>query len=294
MGCAMVVRHVNSQHAASGAYFYQSLSRYSLWRYLPIFPQLAQWAASRRDLFSLEFCNRLGSLHSTTKPHPLKHTIAVVEHVFQRSFSEVFESFDPTPIGSGAIAQVYRAVIRPHLLPPSFIGQQPLHTTGAEAAKIPLPPVSTAAAEENDPATIPPAVVAVKVLHPNVGDMIRRDLAIMGFFANVLTLIPGVQWLSLDQEVAVFGEMMNEQLDLRHEADNLDQFEKNFKHRRAAVSFPKPLMEYTNHDLLVEEFQYAVPLGAFLRQGGGPYDRAIGTMGLDAFLVRVGTLSPAL
>ena len=250
------------------------------------YSQLAQWAASRRDLFTLEFCNRLGSLHSTTTPHSLNHTIAVVERVFQRSFTDVFESFDPTPIGSGAIAQVYRAVIRPDLLPPSFMDKHPFHTTRAEAAQIPLPPASSAATNGENPETIPPTVVAVKVLHPNVGDMIRRDLAIMRFFANVLNLIPDVHWLSLDQEVAVFGEMMNEQLDLRHEADNLDQFERNFKHRRAAVSFPKPLLEYTNHDLLVEEFQYAVPLSAFLRQGGGPYDRAIGTMGLDAFLVR--------
>lgn len=205
-----------------------------------------------------------------------------MENVFQRSFTDVFESFDPTPIGSGAIAQVYRAVIRPHLLPPSFKDKHPLHTTRAEAAKIPLPPRSS---NSDNPLELPPAVVAVKVLHPHVGDMIRRDLAIMGFFASMLSLIPGVQWLSLKEEVAVFGEMMNEQLDLRHEADNLDRFEKNFKNRRAAVSFPKPLMKYTSNDLLVEEFQYAVPLGAFLRQGGGPFHRPIGTMGLDAFLV---------
>lgn len=65
------------------------------------------------------------------------------------------------------------------------------------------------------------------------------------------------------------------------------RFEENFKHRRAAVSFPRPLMDYTRHDLLIEEYQYAVPLNAFLRYGGGPFDRNIGTMGLDAFLVRL-------
>ncbi|KIM24111.1 hypothetical protein M408DRAFT_332002 [Serendipita vermifera MAFF 305830] len=282
----LFVGKAEPEHGGEGwgaLWWYDRLTR-SMQRAGPTFIKLAQWAASRRDLFSLEFCSRLGSLHSTTEPHSLGYTIAVVEKVFRRSFTDVFESFDPTPIGSGAIAQVYRAVIRPHLLPPSFKDDHPLHTTRAEAAKIPLPPLSQASSEGADPVELPPTVVAVKVLHPHVGDMIRRDLAIMTFFARMLSLIPGVQWLSLDQEVAVFGEMMNEQLDLRHEADNLDRFIKNFQKRRAAVSFPKPLMEYTSHDLLVEEFQYAVPLGAFLRNGAGPYNRPIGTIGLDAFL----------
>lgn len=107
----------------------------------------------------------------------------------------------------------------------------------------------------------------------------------MSFFARALSLFPDMQWLSLAEEVRVFGNMMNEQLDLRHEARNLDKFENNFKHRRAAVSFPRPLDSYTSHDLLVEEFQYAVPLNGFLAYGGGPFDRAIGTTGLNAFLV---------
>jgi aarF domain-containing kinase len=206
----------------------------------------------------------------------MRHTIAVVENVFSRPFSEVFETFDPEPIGSGAIAQVYKATLRPNLLSPSYLSEKRVVSQTIPVSLSPTPPPSS---------LTPTAAVAVKVLHPHVGDMIRRDVAIMGFFARVLNLLPGVQWLSLEQEVKVFGEMMNEQLDLRHEARNLHRFEENFKHRRSAVSFPRPLEEYTSHDLLVEEFQHAVPLHAFLRYGGGPYDRTMGTMGLDAFLV---------
>jgi aarF domain-containing kinase len=216
-------------------------------------------------------------LHSTTKPHSFNHTVSVIEHVFARPFIEVFESFDPEPIGSGAIAQVYRAKLRPNILPPSYLSEK------RSSPNIPMP----LSPNPPLPNPIPTAVVAVKILHPHVGDMIRRDLAIMKFFASALSLFPGVQWLSLDQEVQVFGTMMNEQLDLRHEARNLSRFEENFKHRHAAVSFPRPLMDYTRHDLLIEEYQYAVPLNTFLRYGGGPFDRTIGTTGLDAFLVRL-------
>lgn len=68
--------------------------------------QLAQWAASRADLFPTLLCDRLGSLHSSGKPHSLYHTKRVIEGIFQRPFDDVFEEFEETPIGCGAIAQV--------------------------------------------------------------------------------------------------------------------------------------------------------------------------------------------
>ena len=68
--------------------------------------KLGQWAASRADLFPTLLCDRMGSLHSRGKAHPFSHTRRVVEHVFQRPFDEVFEEFEITPIGTGAIAQV--------------------------------------------------------------------------------------------------------------------------------------------------------------------------------------------
>ena len=68
--------------------------------------QLAQWAASRADLFPALLCERMGALHSRGKAHSLAHTKNVIEQVFQRPFEDVFEQFDETPIGTGAIAQV--------------------------------------------------------------------------------------------------------------------------------------------------------------------------------------------
>lgn len=129
-------------------------------------------------------------------------------------------------------------------------------------------------------------MVAIKVLHPRVEKMISRDLAIMGFFAGLITLLPGMEWLSLKEEVEVFGRMMYEQLDFRNEAENLDLFEKNFAHRRLPVSFPRPLTTWSTRDILIEEYQTALPLELFLKNGGGPYDRQLAEIGLDAFLVR--------
>jgi aarF domain-containing kinase len=107
----------------------------------------------------------------------------------------------------------------------------------------------------------------------------------MKFFAHLITLFPGMQWLSVPEEVEVFGQMMSRQLDLRHEAENLLTFENNFAHRQVPVTFPRPLKVWSTKDLLVEEYENALPLEAFLKNGGGPYDDQVATVGLDAFLV---------
>ena len=117
--------------------------------------------------------------------------------------------------------------------------------------------------------------------------MISRDLSIMAFFAGCISLLPGMQWISLPQEVEVFGSLMSRQLDLRHEANNLETFERNFAHRRVPVTFPRPLKLWSTRDLLIEEYENAISLEYFLTNGAGPFNEQLATVGLDAFLVTV-------
>ncbi|PCH33988.1 ABC1-domain-containing protein [Wolfiporia cocos MD-104 SS10] len=239
----------------------------------PTFTKLAQWAASRADLFPSLLCERLGALHSRGKAHAFAHTKRVIEYVFQRPFDEVFEEFDETPIGTGAIAQVYKGTLKQDLIPPS-------HLTPKRHRKKVLP----SALRQEPPPSVPTAAVAIKILHPHVSKLIARDLAIMAFFARAITLLPGMQWISLPEEVAVFGRMMHEQLDLRVEAANLEVFEKNFAGRKLPVTFPRPLRMWSTKDVLVEEYQNALPLELFMKNGGGPYNDLLAEVGLDTFL----------
>jgi aarF domain-containing kinase len=140
--------------------------------------------------------------------------------------------------------------------------------------------------DDHIPPAVPSSTLAIKVLHPRVTKTINRDLKIMSLFANALNWIPGVEWLSFPEEVDAFGRMMTSQVDLRNEGQNLLAFERNFQHR-PSISFPRPLVDYTSHDVLVEEYADAVPLHSFLNQTGGPYDDEIANIGLDAFLVRL-------
>lgn len=113
----------------------------------------------------------------------------------------------------------------------------------------------------------------------------------MSIFAHTLSLLPNVQWLSLPEEVDVFGKMMREQLDLRIEADNLIEFEKRFQGRKLPVTFPRPLKVWSTKDVLVEEFENALPLEMFMKNGGGPYNYVLAEIGLDAFLVRANSIA---
>ncbi|RCH85832.1 hypothetical protein CU098_000658, partial [Rhizopus stolonifer] len=250
----------------------------------PTFIKLAQWIASRTDLFPLALCARLSKLHSNVNPHPFSYTEKVLEEAFGRPLNEIFSELDHTPLGVGAIAQVYKARLRPQII-----------LTHAEERDsfqndiITMDSVQTSD-KEGKPINLHTSV-AIKVLHPKARQIVHRDLCIMNCFATLLTLIPTMHWLSLPEEVRVFGEMMKQQLDLRGEARNLAKFNEYFG-KSLKVKFPRPLLAFTTKDMLLEEYENGVPLDLFLGQASytrkkgldSIYDVRLAHIGLDAFL----------
>ncbi|KAJ2712721.1 hypothetical protein H4R19_002606 [Coemansia spiralis] len=234
----------------AGALWWYRLLRAQMSRAGPTFVKLAQWAASRTDLFSAQFCLELGRLHDSNRAHSAQASRAAIAEAFGvAAVDQVFESFDDVPIGAGAVAQVHRARLARELAAP----HEPLD-------------------------------MAVKVLHPGVESQISRDLRLMAWGARVLNILPGMQWLSIPEEVVVFSSMMRAQVDLRVEARNTARFAANFS-RRAGVAFPHVGVPVDSPRVLVESFCDGVPLRAFLDTWGtGPFDRDLGARGLDAFL----------
>ncbi|OAA70558.1 abc-1 [Cordyceps fumosorosea ARSEF 2679] len=247
----------------------------------PAFIKLGQWAASRSDIFPNELCETMSKLHSNAPAHSMRVTRATVEAAFGgRPFEEIFDEFDERPLGVGAIAQVYKAKLKPDLASPAdsdlVAGRQQQHM--ADNVKHHVKTVLL-----SSPSRVPSTYVAIKVLHPNVERTVRRDLRIMGFFAAVLNAVPTMEWLSLPGEVEQFGQMMKLQLDLRIEAANLATFRQNFKDRSTAW-FPYPYTDFTTRNVLIEEFAQGIPLADFMENGGGVFQYDIADEGLDAFL----------
>lgn len=240
-------------------------------------------------------CAIMSELHSHAPAHSLAATKRIIRKAFGggRSFDDIFEEFDDKPLGVGAIAQVYKAKLKPDLVAPGDIdvadqAERGLFKKGGVLRQNIQKNVN--ALVKSPPPRVPSSYVAIKVLHPHVERIIRRDLRIMWFFASLINAIPTMEWLSLPDEVEQFGEMMRLQLDLRIEAANLTMFRKNFK-KRTTTWFPFPYIDYTTRQVLVEEFANGVPLDAFMENGGGVYQKDIADEGLDAFLVSLNPIS---
>ncbi|EPS40461.1 hypothetical protein H072_5706 [Dactylellina haptotyla CBS 200.50] len=234
----------------------------------PTFIKLGQWAASRTDIFPLQMCSIMSTLHSNVAAHPLSVTKKTIEEAFGgRAFNSIFLEFDESPLGVGAIAQVYRAKLSEGLLPPQPMQpanpDNPTRFSLKGSAQELLNKVDVFA--KSALPQIPNDWVAIKVLHPHAEKLVHRDLRIMKSFATLINIIPTLEWLSLPDEVEKFGEMMRLQLDLRIEASNLARFRENFKYR-TGVTFPSPYTDYSTRHVLVEEFANAdIGLDAFLR-----------------------------
>lgn len=247
----------------------------------PAFIKLGQWAASRQDIFPEEMCSTMSSLHSDAPAHSLRHTKETIIRAFDgRPFDEIFEEFQEKPLGVGAIAQVYKAKLKPDLAAPGDIDIEDYQNTPNIRQQVRK---NVDALVKSTPSRVPSSYVAIKVLHPKVERMVRRDLRIMSIFAAVINAIPTLEWFDLPKEIDQFGEMMRLQLDLRIEAANLTMFRKKFKNRTTAW-FPFPYADYTTRQVLVEEFAQGIPLAHFLEDGGGVFQKEIADEGLDAFL----------
>jgi aarF domain-containing kinase len=189
------------------------------------------------------------------------------------------------PLGVGAIAQVYKARLRPDVLLGHADEQLSLKNNVITSD-------SVQTLDQDGKPIVLHTAVAIKVLHPKARQIVQRDLIIMDYVAKFLTLIPTIHWLSLPDEVRVFGEMMREQLDLRGEASNLRRFNENFKDQKN-IKFPKALATFTTKDMLLEEYEKGIPLRVFLNQAAyakendldAVFDHKIADIGLNAFLV---------
>ena len=130
------------------------------------------------------------------------------------------------PIGSGCVAQVYKA---------RLTTSHGLHPPGTS--------------------------VAVKVQHPHILEKVCLDFYIMNKVASFLEYIPylNLDYLSVKDSVDQFRDIMLPQLDLRVEGHNLQRFRRDFD-GETQIAFPEPLLGLTSREVLVEKFVEGEPM----------------------------------
>jgi ubiquinone biosynthesis protein len=77
----------------------------------PTFIKLAQILSTRGDLIGPEYASELARLQSAVPPVDFSEMARVLDDELVAPRSEIFATFDTTPIGSASIGQVYRATL---------------------------------------------------------------------------------------------------------------------------------------------------------------------------------------
>ena len=76
------------------------------------FVKLGQQMAMRVDLLPWAYCVELSKMLDRMAPFPVEQALEAVERTIKRPWQEVFDVFDPTPIGSASLACVYQALLK--------------------------------------------------------------------------------------------------------------------------------------------------------------------------------------
>lgn len=206
--------------------------REALERLGPIFVKFGQVLSTRRDLLPPDIADELALLQDRVPPFDSAIAIATIERAFGRPVDEVFTSFERIPVASASIAQVHFATL--------------LARDGST----------------HD--------VAVKVVRPNMLQVIEKDLSLMRMMAGwVERLSADGKRLKPREVVAEFDNYLHDELDLIREAANAAQLRRNMQ-GLGLVEIPTMFWDFCHPEVMVMQRMNGVPISqvARLREAG--------------------------
>jgi len=153
--------------------------------------KLAQIISSGEGVFPSELVNEFRKCRDQVPAEPYSVVKEIVEADLGRPISEVFHTFDTTPLAAASIAQVHRAELM----------------------------IDGVATE-----------VVVKVQRPSVGTLVYEDIAASAWLAPFLVgRIPVAALANPPALVEVFAQSIVEELDFRLEAENMVDVARSLK-----------------------------------------------------------------
>ena len=188
----------------------------------PIFVKFGQVLSTRRDLLPHDIAHELAALQDRVPPFDSTVAVATIERAFGKKVEDIFSRFDREPVASASIAQVHFAAM--------------LDANGDTRE------------------------VAVKVIRPQMKEVIEKDLALMRTMAEWLDrLSVDGRRLKPRQVVAEFDKYLHDELDLVREAANAAQLRRNMQGLNL-VLIPEMHWDYCHQDVIVMERMFGVPI----------------------------------
>ena len=126
-------------------------------------------------------------------------------------------------------------------------------------------PVASASVAQVHFATLPDGrEVAVKVLRPDIAEVIARDVSLLYALAALIERSAEGRRLRPREVVAEFEKTIGDELDLLREAANASQLRRNFADRRLLI-VPEVYWDWCNRDVMVMERIDGIPVNAIER-----------------------------
>ena len=187
----------------------------------PIFVKFGQVLSTRRDLIPLDIADELAKLQDQVPPFSPELALSQIAEAYGRPAHEIFAEFDATPVASASVAQVHFARLRPE-------------DGGHE--------------------------VAVKILRPNMQQVIEHDLALLDTLAGLLERIwSDGKRLKPREVVAEFAKYLHDELDLMREAANCSQLRRNFSDSKLLL-VPEVYWDHCTTTVMVMERMRGIPI----------------------------------
>ncbi|WP_109077949.1 ubiquinone biosynthesis regulatory protein kinase UbiB [Aggregatibacter kilianii] len=217
----------------------------------PVWIKLGQMLSTRRDLFPPEIADELALLQDQVDPFDGRLARAEIERALGGKLETWFDEFDENALASASIAQVHTA---------KFNVDQPL--AGQE--------------------------VVLKVIRPNIQQVIDADLALMYRLAGWIPRLSAEgHRLRPVEVVREYEKTLRDELDLRREMANAIQLRANFENS-PMLYIPQMYSDFCRQNLIVMERIYGIPVSdvATLEQNGTNM-KLLAERGVQVFFTQV-------
>ncbi len=217
----------------------------------PVWVKFGQMLSTRRDLFAPEIADELAKLQDQVAPFPGAAAKQLIEQALELAdIAELFADFDLTPLASASIAQVHSAKLR------------------------------------QDDGSL--ADVVIKVIRPDIRQLIDADLQLMSDIAGVVArFVPDARRLRPQEVVAEYRKTIIDELDLQREAANAMQLRRNFLDSDS-LYIPFVYADHSRPNVMVMERIYGIPVSDIAALNGQNTNlELLAKRGVEVFFTQV-------